>query len=388
MGKVNYFAKIIKGRDSLNVLMILDNLSKDSGVSSIVINLFKNIDYQDIKIDFLIFKEGNNSYIEMVKSRGSKVYILPNPLSVRTLFKGLVYLNRFFSEHAEEYDVVHLHSPTLAEFTLKYAKKHNISNRIIHSHSTMTSPNIIKKIINSFLQRNVTRYANYYFACSNEAANFLYGEKFCKTNQVEIVKNAVSTYEFKYDPKVAQEIKNKYNIGKSRLAIHVSNFSKIKNVSFIVPVIQKIINSDTDMKFMFIGDGPTKNEVEKEIRNLELEEYCIFVGRSNEVSQLLNSGDVLFLPSLKEGLPVTLIEAQANGLDCIVTDTVTREANVGFVTYLPLDIEKWTNELLRIKAIDKMTRLKRCELVSQSEFNISNEARRVEKIYHSMRKEK
>lgn len=367
--------------------MILDNLSKDSGVSSIVINLFKNIDYQDIKIDFLIFKEGNNSYIEMVKSMGSKVYILPNPLSVRTLFKGLIYLKRFFSKHAKEYDAVHLHSPTLTEFTLKYAKKHHIDNRIIHSHSTMTSPNIIKKIINAYLQRNVTRYANYYFACSKEAAYFLYGEKFCKANQIEIIKNAVSAYEFKYDSKAAQEIKSKYNISKSRLAIHVSNFSKIKNVSFIVPVIQKLIDSGTDMKFMFIGDGPTKNEVEKEIRSLGLEEYCIFVGRSNEVSQLLNCGDVLLLPSLKEGLPVTVIEAQANGLDCIVTDTVTREANAGYVTYLPLDIEMWTNELLHIKTIDKMARLRRCKLVSQSEFNISNEAKRVEKIYLTMRKE-
>lgn len=368
----------------MKVLMVMDNLSRDSGVSSIVINLYKNINRHNVKIDFLIFKEGNNSYIETVRLMGSKVYILPNPLSLKTLFKGAISLKRYFREHAREYDTVHLHSPTLTEFTLRYAKKYRIHNRIIHSHSTMTSPNILKKIINAFLQRNVTQYANYYFACSKEAAYYLYGEKFCKKNQIEIIKNAVNTYDFKYDAKVAQEVRCKYNIGESRLAIHVSNFSRIKNVGFIVPVIHKVINGDTNMKFMFVGDGPTKKEVEKEISDYGLEKYCIFVGRSSEVSRLLNCADVLLLPSLKEGLPVAVIEAQANGLNCIVTNTVTKEANAGYVTYLPLDVEMWTKELQLVKPIDELSRLERCELVNQSEFNICNEAKRVEKIYLSM----
>ncbi|MCB8539662.1 hypothetical protein KMA55_12420, partial [Enterococcus faecium] len=96
----------------MRVLMILDNLSRDSGVSSIVMNLYKNIDPNSVKIDFLAFKEGNNSYLDMIKERGSRVYILPNPLSAKYFLQSVKVLKKFFKEHHKEYDTVHLHSPS------------------------------------------------------------------------------------------------------------------------------------------------------------------------------------------------------------------------------------------------------------------------------------
>ena len=368
----------------MRVLMILDNLSRDSGVSSIVMNLYKNIDPNSVKIDFLAFKEGNNSYLDMIKERGSRVYILPNPLSAKYFLQSVKVLKKFFKEHHKEYDTVHLHSPSLNEFTLKYAKKYSIPNRIIHSHSTMTSPIKIKKYINIFLQRNITNYANYFFSCSSEAAQFLYGNEFCKQNKIEIVKNAVDTEKFKYSVQQAKIVRKEFKVEDKRVAIHVSNFSKIKNVSFLVSVLRKLTSSTQDYKFIFVGDGPTKKEVESLVEEFDLKEYCIFTGRRSDVEKLLNCADVLLLPSLKEGLPVTVVEAQANGMMCLVSDTVTRETNAGNVTYLPLTEKKWIEKLKTFKGGSTYERIHACEKFCMSEFNIINEAKKMELKYLSM----
>ena len=369
----------------MRVLMILDNLSRDSGVSSIVMNLYKNINSNNVKIDFLAFKEGNDSYLKMIKEKGSKVYILPNPLSLKTFVKSIKIIKKFFQEHSKEYDVVHLHSPSLNEFTLKYAKKYGITNRIIHSHSTMTSPIKKKKYIQMFLQRNVTKYANHFFSCSTEASEFLYGKEFCIRNEIYIVKNAVDTKKFMYSEEQAKQLTQEFDIEGKRIAIHVSNFSKIKNVSFLVCVLKRLISLTNDYKFIFVGDGPTKKDVEHLVNEFGLADYCIFTGRRNDVERLLNCGDVLLLPSIKEGLPVAVIEAQANGMKCLVSDTITREADVGDVTYLPLKEEEWIQKLIMINKRSNHERIYACEKFNTTEFNILNEAKRMELKYLSMR---
>ena len=140
-----------------------------------------------------------------------------------------------------------------------------------------------------------------------------------------------------------------------------------------------------DYKFIFVGDGPTKKDVEHLVNEFGLADYCIFTGRRNDVERLLNCGDVLLLPSIKEGLPVAVIEAQANGMKCLVSDTITREADVGDVTYLPLKEEEWIQKLIMINKRSNHERIYACEKFNTTEFNILNEAKRMELKYLSMR---
>lgn len=368
----------------MKVLMILDNLSRDSGVSSIVMNLYKNINSDDIQIDFMAFSAGNNSYLDMIQEGGSDVYILPSPLSLKSFFKSLKAIKKFFKEYSKDYDVVHLHSPTLNEFTLKYAKKNGIPNRIIHSHSTMTSPYLIKKCIQIFLQRNITKYANNFFSCSSEAAVFLYGNDFCKKNEVYIVKNAVDTEKFRYSEQQNDLFRKHFKVEDKRIAIHVSNFSQIKNVKFLVYVLKDLVSITDNFRFIFVGDGPTKSEIENLVKELCLQEYCIFTGRRNDVDKLLNVADVLLLPSIKEGLPVTVLEAQANGMKCFVSNSVTKEADAGNVVYLPLIEKEWIDQLINLNRVSTEVRIHACDKFNESEFNIINESKKLESKYISM----
>ncbi len=369
----------------MKILMILDNLSCDSGVSSIVMNLYNRIDRNKIQIDFLIFKEGNNSYAEEIRKNGSEIFCLKSPLKPGQSLRAILNLKKFFKNNAKNYDIVHLHSPTLNEFTLKYARKYGIKNRIIHSHSTMMSSNKIKKFLNKILLRNTCKYANKYWACSTEAAIFLYGKVFCENHSIELIKNAVEPDKYRYDCEKRNKLIEEYDIQDKTVIAHISNFNPIKNVIFLIPIIERTLKIRDDIVFIFIGDGQTKKNVEEKIKEKSLERYCIFLGRRSDVPNLLNLTDALVLPSIKEGLPIITIEAQANGVSCLISDSVTRETDIGNAKFIPLIQEKWVNEIVKIKPISDAERLKLCEFINKTDFNIEKEANRLQQIYTSMK---
>lgn len=368
----------------MKILMILDNLSCDSGVSTIVMNLYNKFDKNKMKIDFLIFKESNTSYINIVREKGSEVFCLKNPLDFKQSLVAILELKNFFKKNAKNYDIVHLHSPTLNEFTLRYAKKYGIRNRIIHSHSTMMSSNKLKNILHKILLRNVNKYANNYWACSTEAANFLYGKKFCDAHSIELVKNAVEISKYRYNSNDAERLKKEYNVQNKMVVAHISNFSLIKNVMFLIPIIEEVVAVRKDIVFVFVGDGITKRKIEKKIIEKKLEKYCMFIGRKNNIQNILNLIDVILLPSIKEGLPVVAIEAQANGILCLVSDSITKESDIGNIKFIPLNHKIWSDEIIKIKPISAEQRIKLYKHIDNTDFNIDREGKRIQEIYISM----
>ena len=368
----------------MKILMILDNLSCDSGVSSIVMNLYNRIDRNKIQIDFLIFKEGNNSYAEEIRKNGSEIFCLKSPLKPGQSLRAILNLKKFFKNNAKNYDIVHLHSPTLAFFTLKYAKKYGVKHRIVHSHSTMMSLSKIKSIINKYLIKKIPQYANHFWTCSFEAAKFLYNESILEKNKIEVIKNAVDISKFVYNESIADNITRIYNIDKKIVIAHISNFSPIKNHMFLIDIIKHITLINTNISFLFIGDGPTKKLFEEKINENDLNKFCIFTGRVQNVSDYLMISDLVILPSLKEGLPLTIVEAQASGVPCAVSDTITKEVNTGIVKYLPLKKEKWTEYLKNVKKISLEERKNNQKAFLNSQFNIEVESKRVEKLYMNM----
>lgn len=381
-------ASSLKYKDTaIRILMIIDNLSIDTGVASIVINIYKKIYKEQIKIDFLVCKKTNASYEKLILNNGSNIFYCGNPLSLKTFFSSIRNIKIFFKNNSSEYDIVHLHSPTLALFTLKYAKKYGIKNRIVHSHSTMMSLNKIKTLINNYLIYQIPKYANYFWACSTEAANFLYGENFCKNNHIELIKNVVDEKKFVYNEEIVRKYKKQYKINDNKIVIsHISNFSPIKNHFFIVEIIKKLINENKNFCFFFIGDGPTKIEVEKKLKKFGIYESCIFTGRVKNVQDYLMISDVVILPSIREGLPVSIVEAQAAGLPCIVSESITKEVDAGSVLFLPLQVEKWVKSLKKARKLPLRERFINKKNFNNSSFNLDKESNRIEKIYLRMAK--
>jgi len=369
----------------MKILYVLDNLSIASGVSSIVMNLYRNMDRDKIQMDFLVCTKQEKSYQEEIEKLGGKVFYTGNFLSPNQIFSAISNSRHFFKEHSGEYDVVHLHSPTIAMFTLKYAKKYGVPIRIVHSHSTMMSVSKLKNIVNTFLISQIKKYANSFFACSTEAAHFLYGEKFCKTHKIELIHNAVDCSRFAYSSEIAKATREKYGIcDDDAVFVNVSNYSPIKNHKFLTDVIQKFKASNKNVKFLFVGDGPTKQQFEEEIKKRDLENLCIFVDKTDRVNDYLCAADAAILPSIKEGLPLTLVESQASGLPFFASDTVTREVCVGQGEFLPLNANEWYKKLNAFKPLSEEERKNNSEMFKSSAFNIYVEAERVWNLYKEL----
>lgn len=370
----------------MRVLCILDNLSIASGVSSIVLNLYRNMDLERVQMDFLICNKQKESFESEIKQRGGNVFYTGNFLSPRQIMSAISKSKKFFAEHGGEYDIVHLHSPTIAMFTLKYAERYGVPIRIVHSHSTMMSMSKLKNIINKYLMGQIKKYANYFFACSTEAAQFLYGKDFCTKHQIELIHNAVNCSKFLYDREIAELMRERLEIVDDTVFVHVSNYSPIKNHIFLLDVIEQFKVAEKRVKFMFVGNGPTRQSFEEEITNRGLKELCVFIDKTPEVAQYLMAADATILPSLKEGLPVTLVEGQATGLPFFTSDTVTREVLIGQGEFIPLNTEEWYDRLSQFVPLSEQERKEKSETFQKSVFNIVIEADRVTAIYENLTK--
>jgi len=142
--------------------------------------------------------------------------------------------------------------------------------------------------------------------------------------------------------------------------------------------------SKSPILFLFVGDGPEKDHIVAMAKKKKLDDMCVFLGRRNDVSDLLQASDLLVLPSIKEGLPVTVVEAQAVGLPCLISDSITREVNIGNVMFSELDSNKWSNLICQLNILSDDERKARSESFNLSKFNIFHESRRVEQLYLKM----
>lgn len=366
------------------ILHVMSNISVASGVSSMVMNYYRNIDREKIQFDFLVAKKTINSYDTEIKQLGGRIYYSGNPLALKTIYSSNRYFKYFFKNNIDKYIAVHLHSPNYNEMTLRHAKKYGAKNIIVHSHSSLFSTNALKESINHILVRNITKYADIFFACSHEAASFLYGDKFIKNNKIHIINNAIDYSIYKFDKKKREDVRANLGLNNSLVIGHVSNFSYLKNLSFLVPVIQKTVKDSKEIRFLFIGDGPSKKDLFELLKQKQLDKYCIFIGFTEDVSKYLNAADMIVLPSIKEGLGICLVEAQANGLDCLASENVPEEVDIGYVEFLPLDIESWYNNIKGRNIESINDRIRKSINFRKSKFDIENEALKLEKFYTSL----
>lgn len=371
----------MKPNHPIRILQIVDNLSTISGVSSMIMNLYRSIDRSQVQFDFLVSETREQSYADEVISLGGHIFYTGNPLSIKSFYRANHNIKSFFQNKSNKYYAVHLHSPTISEFTIRYAKKYGVKHIIVHSHSTMTSTNRVKALVNSILMLHVVKYSNHYWACSNEAARFLYGANYKSLKGFELIYNAVDIDLYKFNPILRKRIRAQLMLDGFIAIAHISNFSPIKNHMFLIDVIQR---TPSKYKFIFVGDGPEKEKFEKALKENKCYEKCVFLGRREDVNIILQGVDLVILPSIKEGLPVTIVEAQAAGLPCLISDSITKDVKVNKVDYLFLNAQKWSDKIMRFIGLSDEKRNEASNQFSLSQFNIENESKRVERLYLDM----
>jgi glycosyltransferase involved in cell wall biosynthesis len=352
------------------------------GAETLIMNVYRNIDRSKVQFDFLV-----NCFDEMVfeneiEQLGGRIF----RMKFLTQLTPPVYqykLCRFFREH-KEYKIVHSHLETTTGIILDCAKRAGIPVRIAHSHnSRYTHTGGLYRIENaykSYCKSKVIPNATEIFACSALAAKWLFG---MRSNKAVIIKNGIETDKFRFSPDDRKKIRDELDISDETIVLgHVGRFYDQKNHSFIIDVFEQYEKVNSNTLLLLAGDGELINAVKAKVSSRGLSDKVKFLGLRNDVHRILQGFDVFLLPSKFEGLPLVLVEAQAAGLNCIVSNCVSKEADMGcgLITFLPITAADWMEKIQKID-VDREQKSKQ---VAAAGYDIKATAKWLEDYYCEM----
>lgn len=321
----------------IRILHIVTYMGR-GGLETMLMNYYRSIDRTKVQFDFLTHRDFEADYDAEILALGGRIYHLPplNPFS-----RGyLAALDRFFAEH-REYRIVHCHLDCMSAIPLKAAKKHGVPVRIAHAHNSNQAKDK-KYLLKLLYKRMIPGAATNLFACSVEAGRWMF-----KRDDFHVLNNAIDAGQYAFDPEVRRACRRELGISEGALVIgHVGRFDPQKNHSFLLDVFSKIPG---EPRLLLVGDGILRPAAEQQAEALGIRDRIIFAGVRSDVAKLLQAMDVFLFPSLFEGLPVSIIEAQAAGLPCLISDKVPIECKkTELVTQLPLDAspEAWSEAVL------------------------------------------
>lgn len=362
----------------IRVLYINGGIMNRGGIESYMMNYYRLIDKTKIQIDFIVHGFESGFYDDEIRRMGGEIYNIP--VKSKDYFGNIKSIKSII--HTGKYKIVHSHMDAMSMVVLKQAKKYGVPIRIAHSHNTNhLTNNKIKFLINEYARLNLNRYVTHRFACSKVAAKWLFGEKYLNDDKVFIAKNAIDMKKYEFDPRIRYKIRKEMNIEDKFAIGHIGRFDYQKNHSFLIDVFDQIVRLNKKSILILIGSGHLQKEIEEKAEKLGLKDKIVFLGAINEVNEYLSVFDVLVLPSHFEGLPVTLIEAQANSLWTVVSDNVTKEVEITdklkFIS-LKHNPNYWAKEILNYENLE---RHENNNSESYMEYDIYRQVKLLENFY-------
>ena len=322
----------------LRILHVINELNS-GGAEALIMNWYRNIDHNLIQFDFLL-RNNVNIYEKEISQYGGKVFVMPS--YPRHYFKNYKQTYMFLKTHPE-YRIIHVHGNALIYTNIfNIAKRLEIPCRIMHSHNTKARKKLYE-IVHYFHKISIEKNANYFFACSRDAGNWMFPSK-----KFQILNNGINLNLFQFDEKVRNDLREELNLKDKIIVGHVGRFLASKNHSFLIDVFKEYSKKNKNAILMLIGDGPLENEIKRKIQRYSLEDKVKILGFRDDVYKLMNIMDIFVFPSFFEGLGIVLIEAQAEGLPCLVSNKVPNEAKkTDILKFLSLDDspQKWANEI-------------------------------------------
>lgn len=341
--------------EKIKALHIVGAMNK-GGTETMLMNLYRKIDREKVQFDFLSFSEEDEYYDEEIKSLGGRIIKSSN--SIRSISK---IINDY-----GPYDVVHSHTLFNSGISMIAAKKSGVKIRISHAHTTQdNSSNFIRKNYIRIMRYIINKYSTDLLACSKEAGKYLFGENVINKSNYKYFPNLIdyeSILNFSKDDVNKFKIENK--IKDSLVIGHIGTFKTAKNQKFLVEILKVMKYKNEDVKLLLIGDGNQRVEIKELVKQYHLENDVVFTGTRDDISTLLHTMDVFVFPSIYEGLGLVLLEAQASGLPCIVSEAIQPEAdlNIGLIHRLNLSDREniWADKIKSISN-DKVFDTKRIE---------------------------
>lgn len=348
-------------RKKLKVLHVLGGLWC-GGTETFIMNMYRSIDREKIQFDFLIHEGSKAHYDDEVLSLGGRIFRIPDRTEVGTI-KYISSLLRMLLKIKP--DVIHAHAMFNAGVVMLTAFVARVKKRVCHSHSSddQYGLSLSRRVFRLIMRVCIYLFSTDFAACSDTAAEYLFGSKNFKNGKVNIINNGIDINKYLIvtrdeTNKIRKELgisENDYVIG------FLSRLVEVKNPLFIIKLFERIREINKDTIIVIVGDGPLKLVIEKELKMRRLTEYVRLTGNRSDVPILMGAFDIFVLPSFFEGLPFVAIEAQAKGLPCIFSDSVPRKTDLGLglIKYISLDDEsEWiktiTSQPSKLNDVDRI----------------------------------
>ena len=340
-----------------------------------IMNYYRHMDRSKVQFDFLTHRDFRADYDDEIETLGGRIYHLPRlvPWS-RNYHRAL---ESFFDEHPE-YRIVHVHQDCLSSVILRIAKDRGIPVRIAHSHSSSQDKNI-KYIIKLFYKQFISRYATDLFACGRDAGDWMFGKA-----DYRIVNNAIDAAAYRYCPQRTGDMRRSLEIPDDALIVgHVGRFSYPKNHEYLIDIFAVLYKKAPNAYLLLVGDGQNRKMIQEKVDALQISDRVIFAGLRSDVANLMQAMDVFVFPSRYEGLPLTLVEAQAAGLPCLISDHVPLDCRLTPLVHqfaLEETPDKWADKVL---ALVQTVRPDTYNAICEAGFDITENARWLQQEYMS-----
>lgn len=360
----------------IKILQVVGKMHR-AGMETLIMNIYRNIDRNKVQFDFCVHSDESGAYDDEIKRLGGKIYHLPSA-SVLNVIKLQKATDAFFKKH-NDYKAVHVHYSCVGYYYFKSAKKVGINNLIYHAHNSARESGGKAKLRYLMEQKSVKK-ANIRFACSDLAAKYNFGNK-----DYIMLKNGIDTSEYRFSNEARVNIRKRLEIMDRKVCIHIGRFDIQKNHEFLIEAFNKAFQKNKQLELLLLGNGVLKEHIQKNISLLPSADHIHLLGNVNNVAEMLSAADLFLLPSLYEGLPLTLVEAQASGIKCLVSDVITKEAIVVpelVVQDSLISSEDWAEKILELLSYERRDT---SDIVKKSGFDSIEIAKYMECFYRRLR---
>ncbi len=351
------------------------------GVEKYLQNINSELNHERIQMDVLTPDIcQNDEFKKEIEDKGGKVIELKCKRNKLLRYPDFcMKLNRYLK--ANKYDIVGAQTGSIPIMALSafIADRRHVKTKIVHTHNT--HENNWKYKMQYVLFGNLLTKADYFFACSMKAGMDSFPKRV--HSRIKVIPNGIDAAAYRFNEAHRKETHKKLNIENNLVIGHIGAFTKQKNHDFLIDIFSQVCKRKKDAILLLIGEGELQEEIKEKVKRYQLEKQVIFMGVSNEVSDLLSCMDVFVFPSTWEGLGIAVVEAQANGLPCIYSDKLPEEVHINDNCYsMSIDVspEAWASKILEMKSSCDERKAYN-NIVCQSQFSLRKVADDLEKIY-------
>ncbi len=356
------------------------------GAETWLMNTLRRIDRGRVRMDFLVHTQDVCAYDAEIESLGGRIFRVCEPLHSLAYARAVGSLLR---EH--RFDAVHSHVHHFSGYLVALAAAANVPIRIAHSHNDTShidsSAGWLRRLYLELTERLVRCYASRMVGVSRLAGNSLFGAGWLRDPRSKLMHCGIDLSAFQRTPR-RSEVRKEWGFGEQELVIgHVGRLASQKNHLFLVEVAAEVARRRPDTRVLLVGDGPLRLPVLERARQLGIEERVILTGVRQDVPRQMAAMDIFLFPSHHEGLPLSLVEAQAAGLPCVISDVISGEADVNprLISRLALSEgpRPWAEAVLNASRTEVPARHYCVAAVEDGGFNIDKSAEDIYALYQA-----